>query len=57
MHIHVQSSDGEAKFWLEPSVSLVHNYGMTQKQLREVQEVIEEKKDEIQDSWQKHFRR
>jgi len=56
MHVHVHSGDGEAKFWLEPTVSLAHNYGMSEKQLREVQKVIEERKGDIQDSWQKHFR-
>ena len=25
-HIHVISSDGEAKFWLEPDIELAKNY-------------------------------
>lgn len=25
MHVHVQGPDGEAKFWLEPSVELAQN--------------------------------
>lgn len=55
MHIHVQSSDGEAKFWLEPAVTLARNYGLSQKRIREIQKIIEERKNEIQDGWQKHF--
>ncbi|MBI4723431.1 MAG: DUF4160 domain-containing protein [Candidatus Stahlbacteria bacterium] len=55
MHIHVSSGNGEAKFWLEPSVSLDKNYGLSQKELGNIQKIIEEKKDEIKNSWEKHF--
>jgi len=55
VHIHVSSSNGEAKFWLEPSISLVQNYGLSQKELRDIQKIIEERKDEIKDNWKKHF--
>ena len=55
IHIHVFSGDGEAKFWLEPSVSVAQNYGLSQKDLRDIQKIIEEKKNEIKDSWKKHF--
>ena len=57
MHIHVYSADGEAKFWLEPVIALENNYGFNIKQLREIQKIIEEHKDEIEKSWKKHFRR
>ena len=55
MHIHVSSVEGEAKFWLEPSVSLAKNYGLSQEDIRGIQKIIEEKKDEIKDGWKKHF--
>ena len=55
-HVHVSSPDGEAKFWLEPIVSLAENYGLSPKQLKELQEIIEEKQDEIKKSWKEHFR-
>ncbi len=55
IHIHVSSGSGEAKFWIEPSISLAKNYGLSQKELNEIQKIIEEKKDEIKDSWRKHF--
>jgi hypothetical protein len=55
MHVHVRSADGEAKFWMEPKVELVQNYGLRQADLRTAQELIEEHKDEIKSAWQKHF--
>jgi hypothetical protein len=57
MHIHVYSAEGEAKFWLEPVTALENNYGFKIHQLREIQKIIEEHKNEIEKSWKKHFKR
>jgi hypothetical protein len=46
---------GEAKFWLEPIVSLAAYYGLNPKKLSEIQKIIEERKDEIIKTWRKHF--
>ncbi len=27
MHVHVQSAEAEAKFWMEPQIELEANYG------------------------------
>ncbi|HHT9112620.1 MAG: DUF4160 domain-containing protein [Planctomycetes bacterium] len=55
IHIHVICENGEAKFWLEPIVSLAVYYGLNQRKLREIQRIVEEHKDEIIKAWQKHF--
>ena len=57
MHVHVYSPDGEAKFWLEPVIALADSYGLTEKQLKQMQKIIEERKNEITKSWKKHFKR
>ena len=54
-HVHVYCGDGEAKFWVEPEVSLARNYGLSEKQVREIQEITEERKDEIREGWKKYF--
>ena len=51
MHIHVFCTDGEAKFWLEPLISLARNHGLSSRQLNELKEIIEEKKDDIIEEW------
>ena len=56
MHIHVFCTDGEAKFWLEPLISLAKNHGLSSRQLNELKEIIEEKKDDIIEEWNRHFR-
>ena len=55
MHIHVSCPDGEAKFWLEPVVALVNHIGLSTRQLKELQRVIEGKRNEIVTRWHRHF--
>jgi hypothetical protein len=55
LHIHVISPDGEAKFWLTPEIALARNFGFSNKQISELRKVIEEHKNEIKDTWKKHF--
>jgi len=56
-HVHVHCADGEAKFWLEPTVAVAKNYGLRSSQIGELKRVVEERKDEIAEAWNKHFRR
>jgi hypothetical protein len=55
-HVHVSSSDGEAKFWLEPVVALAEHCGLNSRELKELHRIVEEKKHEITREWQKHFK-
>ncbi|MBI1870738.1 MAG: DUF4160 domain-containing protein [Chlamydiae bacterium] len=55
IHVHVSCPAGEAKFWIEPIVSLCEHYRLSSKELRELQNVVERKKDEITRAWKKHF--
>lgn len=57
MHVHAQSADGEAKFWLEPAVELAVNYNLKEKDLSKIRQLVEEHKDEIWAAWVKHFGR
>ena len=34
---------------------LAKNYGLSKKQVIELMDIIEERKDEIRDSWERHF--
>ena len=55
LHIHVQSPDGEAKFWLDPSLELARNHGLSDQDLRRVEGLIEDHDQEIRDAWTSHF--
>jgi hypothetical protein len=54
-HVHVSSSEGEAKFWLVPTVQIARNHGLSESQLSELMHLVEEKRDEILDAWRRHF--
>jgi len=49
------SADGEAKIWLEPSIELANNYGLSDRELREALRLAEEHRDEIKAAWNAHF--
>ena len=57
MHVHVYSPDGQAKFWLEPEVSLARNHGLRSSEVTRLMRVVEERRDDIAKAWREHFRR
>ena len=55
VHVHLSHPDGEAKFWLTPSVELATSTGLSARQLREAQAVVERHLVEIENAWSRHF--
>lgn len=55
LHVHVHTSKGEAKFWLEPEIELAQNYGLKDKEINEARNLIEGHIDEIRYAWKTHF--
>jgi hypothetical protein len=55
MHVHVYHAEGEAKFWLEPSLELAANYGLSQRRLARALRLVQEHEDEIRNAWKAHF--
>jgi len=57
IHVHVAHSDGEAKFWLTPDVTLATSTGLTPRQLNEAKLVVQVHLKEINEAWIHHFSR
>jgi len=55
VHIHVSHPDGEAKFWLEPTIELARNIGLNSSKMKEAERLVESRKKEITDAWYNHF--
>lgn len=55
MHVHVQCADGEAKYWIEPSIALARNKGLSEADLQVVEQIIREHEHEIRSAWHRHF--
>ena len=55
IHVHVTSPNGEAKFWLEPTIELAVNQGMRDPEIHELLHLIQERHNEIREHWHRHF--
>ena len=55
VHIHAESGDGEAKFWLYPEVTIANSAGFNRKQLANLVDVISDHREEIERAWNEHF--
>lgn len=54
IHVHVESSDGIAKFEIETNVKLIENLGLTAKDLRMATTVLMENQKEFKTKWINH---
>jgi hypothetical protein len=54
-HIHVATSDGTAKIWLEPVIALADFYNISSKELTEIINIVEENKNGFIEKWNQHF--
>lgn len=55
MHVHVRNGNGEAKFWLVPTVYLADSDGFDARTLRELRAVAADNKELIERVWHEHF--
>jgi hypothetical protein len=53
-HIHVESDNDYAKFWLEP-IDLAKSVGYKERELREIKEFIRENIGLLKAEWDAHF--
>ncbi|WP_102387029.1 DUF4160 domain-containing protein [Vibrio sp. 10N.222.52.B12] len=55
LHVHVVGESGEAKFWIEPEITLAKSYSLSVKDLNKLEKSVREHEDEIRAAWKKHF--
>jgi len=55
-HVHVDSNDQTAKFWLDP-VALARNLGYSAKELGRIERVLREHQNELREAWNGYFGR
>jgi len=53
-HIHVQSGDGEAKFWLQP-LERAWSHGFHERQLSQIERHISNNMAYLIESWDEYF--
>lgn len=55
MHVHLQSSQGEAKFWIESKIELAANSRLPDHEIAKILSLVRRREDEIRESWNRHF--
>ncbi|OYX51197.1 MAG: hypothetical protein B7Y97_05450 [Sphingomonas sp. 32-66-10] len=55
VHVHVARAGADAKLWLYPEVRVAYNRKMNPRELREIEEVVERRRQEIEDAWNAFF--
>lgn len=55
-HIHVSRDRAQAKFWLQPGVSLASAIGFTSAELRRIQTICEQQRLRFLEAWSEFFR-
>jgi hypothetical protein len=53
-HIHVQRDRAVAKFWLAP-VALEWSSGFSSRELRRIERLVAERRDQLQEAWREFF--
>jgi hypothetical protein len=53
-HVHIRRGEDSCKFWLCP-VSMVYNEGMRAGELRDLEQVVLEHRDEFERKWHEYF--
>jgi hypothetical protein len=56
-HVHVQHTSGEAKIWLQPTIEMAQNWGLSKQRLNTVLRLAKEHADEILSARETHFGR
>jgi hypothetical protein len=55
VHVHVEKGGVEAKFWLQPELGMAYNDGFNAKTLRELTQLIERNRKNIERAWNEFF--
>ena len=53
-HVHIESGDEYAKFWIEP-VGLARSVGYSASELNVIERLVEKHKDLIKEKWDEYF--
>lgn len=54
-HVHVASSDGEVKIWLEPEISVAKIINLSDSEVNKILDIVRYRKEDIDADWNKHF--
>ncbi len=54
-HVHIESPDVSAKFWLEPEIEIAIYYGIPESEFTYLRSIIRERRNDFIEEWDRHF--
>jgi hypothetical protein len=54
-HVHVHHAEGEAKFWLDPTIELATSIGLGRRRIATARRIVPVHEHEIRAAWRAHF--
>ncbi len=54
-HVHVIKAENEAKFWLEPNITLANNYGFSDKEIKNITKIVLKYGNEFKRQFEEHI--
>ena len=55
IHVHIEKAEGNAKFWLEPTLKEEYSYGFTTNQKKEIKRILENNQEQLKNAWNEYF--
>lgn len=55
--MRVAHAEGEAKFWLDPTIALAAVVGLSPKLVGDAETIVRRHEQEVRDAWRRHFER
>ncbi|MBV6483670.1 MAG: hypothetical protein KFKLKKLM_00122 [Flavobacteriales bacterium] len=55
IHIHIEKAEGNAKFWLEPTLKEEYSYDFTANQKKEIKRILENNQEQLKKAWNEYF--
>jgi hypothetical protein len=57
MHVHAWGASGAAKIWIEPTIELAENRGLSRRQLSRAMHLVRQHERAIREAWEAYFGR
>ncbi len=56
VHVHIRKDGKLAKFWLLPCAQVAESFGFSARELNQIAKIIDNRKREIEEAWNDHFK-
>lgn len=54
-HVHIEKGSSNGKVWLVPNIEIVYMIGFTNKEVRDIMEIIQSNYSQFKTKWDEHF--